>query len=419
MLYEWDSPNLNSPVKRRGKVTSTCPPDNCIHVFTRLPDTEEEMTRFFKSRRVQNSRDVHQELFCDRAAKNVAALLKGGTAEVGLNLVDTGCLFRGEGPPGSQRVRAAFEKALKSVRGRVTDYSSLTREVEEGGLFASCVTSWFVPDPRPFEGYLQRMDEKKKEGKAELLKLLQRQCLPPRQSINPMAVGAGSRKRKSRGSADSFPNSKVPRRFSGDSLASHASSSRRSGGSHSAAAGEAATSRGQKLVRLSSSTLENRKQVEAERAEAAEAAAAARMQEERRIFKEKLKEQMEGKDLQGIVVTLGRKQASAHGQRRSYVEFLVNVALSIPQAECIRTLAVDSQLVFLAETTVLYLLEHLKAKSTSPEEVWGEVENIFKVNFLVDPMVVRERKTKLEGKLRDWKLQVSALKCVLLPNYTV
>ncbi len=324
---------MNSPVKRKGRDRSE--PENVIYVFTRLPEGDEEMAKFFKSKKVRNSRDVFQELFGGRASKNIVNLLKGDTAEVGINIVDTNCLFAEDDEVTSKiktHAQRAFEKAFRGIHGRITEYSSIVRGME-GDPFGDSMSHWFVPDPQPFARYARQISEKNEPNRApsprrtRLLKLLQRQFLPTKQPKQPrlLSVGAGSRKRKSRGSTDGGgvppPDKKIPRRFSDDSLASHASSSRRSGGSAGATAGEnsgsmgggggAGNSRGQRLVRLSSTTLETRKQMEAERAEADSAAVAARGAEERSSFREDLRACLEGKDADGVTEMLGHRQASS------------------------------------------------------------------------------------------------------------
>ncbi len=43
------------------------------------------MVKFFKSKKVRNSRNILQELFGGRASKSIANLLKGDMAKVGIN----------------------------------------------------------------------------------------------------------------------------------------------------------------------------------------------------------------------------------------------------------------------------------------------------------------------------------------------
>ncbi len=340
LLYDWDTPNLSSPVKRR-RLQGSQGPENVICVFTRLPEDEGGLRRFFNKRVKCNSRDVFNELFMDKQAKNITSLLKTGDPEVGLNIVDTGCLFGPGGDDGSaSKVKSAFAKCLRGVRGMITPFSEIL-----GGDAATdpIVAPWHVPDPQPFRDYAKRIAERGEwtvplpSGQSKLLHMLQKHYAASKRASNPFASSVASaplvagsessfasRKRKSRGSqddgdvsvvADSLPpERKIPRRISDESVVSR--SSRRSAGGAGGGSGvmkkggSGDGSRAARLVRLSSCHLESRRLEEAERREAEAACVARRHEEDREKFKEMFEKRLEAAgDLDDeVIFELGKLQ---------------------------------------------------------------------------------------------------------------
>ncbi len=236
-------------MKRRGRDKQQSP-DSAIFVFTRLPRCQQDLQDFFLRRRtISKARDVSNALM-DKNSREL--LLSRGATEavrVGLSIVDTSCNFGLNFGGGDAKISQAFSKFLQGVRGNVVPLERIVDINEGGDDFGSLVASWFVPCQDTFSLGASTVGRTKPSEsspkKNNLLKLLQRQCMPPKKT-NVMKL---KRKlsRESGGDDEGVRDRKIPRRMSNESSSSRRSSSE--GGT-----------RAQRLVRLSSTTLETRKQ---------------------------------------------------------------------------------------------------------------------------------------------------------------
>jgi hypothetical protein len=87
VLYDWDRPNLHSPVKSSSKSQHSV--RNVVAVFTKVPSTQKELDTFFGGKRVRSANDIQQSLFGQ--CKNLQNLRSN--SEIGVKLVDTSCLY--------------------------------------------------------------------------------------------------------------------------------------------------------------------------------------------------------------------------------------------------------------------------------------------------------------------------------------
>ncbi len=294
LLYEWDSPDLHSPVKTlkmgRGSSHNVLPePESQIFVFTKLPSNKNALEQFLFSHKakpsssaVMGGREISQELFGDKSTKNIVSLLK--TGEVSLKLVDTSSLYEEAGAESETKaVTEEFAKGVKTVKGQVLKLEELMIESSE---LDSGMAHWFVA--KEFPAITQRIKSReslRSERRAKVLKWLHKSFLKEQTALRAKASGQRISFRKSKihakAETNALPNEnpggesleeniasasntktlkrkassgdhleercqKIPRKFSDDSVGNHSSSS----GSRTVKA--AASSRGLKLVRLSS-----------------------------------------------------------------------------------------------------------------------------------------------------------------------
>ena len=112
VLYDWDSPNLHSPVKlKSGKSNSM----NAIFAVTKFPSSNEECNSFFRRQRPRpmQPNEIFQELFGKTSGKSFLNLLRGEMC-VHLNLIDTSSIYK-ESPLDSD-FSEKLSKALRNLK---------------------------------------------------------------------------------------------------------------------------------------------------------------------------------------------------------------------------------------------------------------------------------------------------------------
>ena len=116
ILYNWDQPMMQSPVKLNGKTNAL----NAIYVFTRLPNNNEDLLHFMGKPKVKkfNHKEISERLF----SRSMTNIFKGDAAQVNVNIVDTSN-FRHQMPvtnPEEYRiVKNDFRKCLFQLHGTV------------------------------------------------------------------------------------------------------------------------------------------------------------------------------------------------------------------------------------------------------------------------------------------------------------
>ena len=117
VLYNWDRPLMNSPVKKFGKNTAL----NSVYIFTKLPNDHEELNRFMgkpKMKRQFNHKDLYDKIF-NHSNRKVLNVFRSD-ADININIVDT-ALWRKNLNLTSEAVtvKNSFKKCLFQLHGNV------------------------------------------------------------------------------------------------------------------------------------------------------------------------------------------------------------------------------------------------------------------------------------------------------------
>jgi len=388
LLYDWDCPDLDSPIKRTSQAKANASPDGLIIVLTRLPQSPASVAAFLGLNACSKWREIHLNLFGgDKMSKNVQNLLR--PTGRGLTVAPVGlCLVNADVDDGShgRAPWSEFERAVKAAPATMTSVGELL----SGGAASRITSDWFVPD-----NSAAKVAEKKEDTLEALrdtaLRSMQRHYRDRARGTSHAFSGSvpGAERRsgvKRKASLHTVPNGpapkdKIPRRFSDESLRSHSSLSTLGHG----------VSRASRLVRMSSTTLETRR-VEAEAARRAAA------------------EEMEGAtkaEMARMVATrtdlISRLEEviDVHLHETSTVDEAVCL-LGHLQADALKGAEEDTHLAGAAEVTVRTLLRRLEKTGESKMRV----ESLMEENFLVEPDVIEGRRTTTAQKVRDLKLQI-------------
>lgn len=351
VLYEWDSPDLHSPVKSRSSQAPSV--QNVIYLFTKIPTSDQEVTRFLrpKSDKV-TSKDIFQELVAK--SKSVMGMLKGDVP-VQLNLVDTSCLF-GQTDM-NNNIKDEFVKSLRNLKfASMESYAKLLQVCQVSSASKS-LSDWFVPKSKPFQSYTKELRTRADLAKNRSMRLLQR--AKPAEAVRAYSVN------------------KLDRRFSDESVASH--------GSRKSLEAPLPQSRGQELRRRSNlNQLEQTRRHQSERAERAEAAR---------------REWVEQKRGHVAVIEKGLSHEDSDKLTKS---------LMLMHSDACKNDKDNMYLVALAEVVVSWLLKHQTHLNSLGLMGSFSFESVLEKLFLASPEVIASRKYRgnPRGKITDNKLQV-------------
>ena len=160
LLYNWDNPILNSPIKKtrissrhRNPLYST-KDENIVYIFTCLPNNNPELAKFlgktFRSNKRFNYKDISEEIFnqtnnltgITQPSINKKSIIisnfKNSDNPIRLNVVDTASLFepsRYQHAPSQESevnmergVKNSFDKAFRTLNGGVISFSCFTSD---------------------------------------------------------------------------------------------------------------------------------------------------------------------------------------------------------------------------------------------------------------------------------------------------
>lgn len=382
LLYEWDRPDLESPVKKFNESQmGPKPAANLVYVLSKLPHDSSEMGQFFGSSRDQwSSREIFQQLFDRKSAKTLTNVFKGD-ADVRVNIVDTGCLFEPRnGPP---LYLEAFQKALKTFKGQVIDF----RRSLKSENMPCTLNAWFLPQTEVFSKTIDAIASQDKQHETQTSLLVKALDQNFRSVALPIAESssANTRSAKRKWAKSPMKKNKLIHRL--ERTKSSTSETR------------SVSSRGASLMRLGSQTFEKRR---------------------------RSNNDADGEDpndqppasKRSSLLTLVEKEAD---RERVKLEAMLKPYHSQSIESCLKMLwecqvqalkrgDSDGMLVALAELTVSSLMSCLKNNNShgnDGDEPLQSIEDVIRLNFLVGPIQVGQRKTSQtsDGRIRDHKLQ--------------
>ena len=160
VLYNWDNPMLNSPIKKTRNSSRHRNPhysakdENIVYIFTCLPNNNSELAKFlgktFRSNKRFNYKDISEEIF--NQTNNLTSItqpsinkksiiisnFKNPDHPIRLNLVDTASLFqpsRDQHAPSQESevnmeraVKNSFDKAFRTFNGGVISFSCFSSD---------------------------------------------------------------------------------------------------------------------------------------------------------------------------------------------------------------------------------------------------------------------------------------------------
>ncbi|TRY63892.1 hypothetical protein TCAL_00389 [Tigriopus californicus] len=382
LLYEWDRPDLESPVKKFNESqTGPKPAANLVYVLSKLPHDASEMGQFFGSQRDQwSSRDVFQQLFARKSAKTLTNVFKGD-ADVRVNIVDTGCLFESGGNP--PLCLEVFQKALKTFKGQVIDF----RRSLKSESIPCALNAWFLPQTEPFRKSIDAITAQENEFDTQTSLLVEALDQNFRSVTLPLpeSSSANVRSGKRKWGKSPVKKNKVSHRL--EKTKSSTSETR------------SVSSRGASLMRLGSQTFEKRQRSnnDADGDDPSEQPPASKR----------------SSILTPVEKEADRERVKLEGLFKPYQAQSLESCLKILwecQVQALKRGDSDGMLVALAELTVSSLISCIKnnnSRVSEADEPPQSVEDVTRLNFLVGPIQVGQRKTSQtsDGRIRDHKLQ--------------
>lgn len=152
ILYHWDRPLLNSPVKFNDSKNSS---SNSVYIFTKLPNTNDELCQFMgkpKVKRRFNHKDIYDKLFL-RSMTNVFK----GDALIKVNVIDTSYFRNIQFNEEVFKVKNEFKKCFGCLHGNVIPVKAFTSK--------NCDSNYVNPNPTSV--ILRSYDDYPKESRQE------------------------------------------------------------------------------------------------------------------------------------------------------------------------------------------------------------------------------------------------------------
>ena len=197
VLYTWDNPMLNSPVKQmRGISRSRIPSkfyndENIVYIFTCLPNNSSELARFLgksdKSSKRFNYKDIFEELFnqtnktgtSQKHISNKKSIIissfKNPDAPIRLSVIDTAPLFQKhqyQNNKYDRSIKSSFNKCFRQFDGHVISFSCFS---SDNGFISSSGDSdltkrrlqFSVPISSILKNYRQEVTDATRRGSLE------------------------------------------------------------------------------------------------------------------------------------------------------------------------------------------------------------------------------------------------------------